>query len=233
MKIHDLVEQLIENSTNITGTIMLQIISICRDDHGMGKVEEREKKRGDERKENNKNIDKGKNKNVEKNKKESYIETFEQQNIETVNNIGTIMSHDNNITHEQSSNLVANTTDDKSKHLEVNDKEESTCPRWTRCLITIEKTNVTSNNFNTQTVNINTKLTNEDKIFFICLPNIFGDNKNEKSSIHSKKFDDFIYLGFRKELFKATWRGGEKQILNSVVFHDSISAYHIYIHFCS
>ena len=227
MKIHDLVEKLIENSTDFTGIRMFQIISICRDDHGMGKAEELEKRRGDLKREDSKNNVEGKNKNVERNKEESYITTSKQQNKEAENNVGTIMPHNNNITHEQSINLVANITDDKSKHLEVNNKEESTGPRWTRCLITIQKMDITSNNSNKNTVNINTESTNEDKKKFICLPNIFGEKKSAETSIHSKKFDDFIYPGFRKDLFKATWRGGEKQILNSVMFHAFLTAYYI------
>ena len=57
-------------------------------------------------------------------------------------------------------------------------------------------------------MNIDKSKNEENK--FTCLPNIFDDRKTKKSLISSKEFDDFIFPGFRKELFKATWKGGEK-----------------------
>lgn len=189
---------------------MFQIISICRDDYGMGKTEEKENS-SNEKKGNNSNYDKrrGKNKIVKKSVEKSDIETLIQKNKEIEKGTDAIFPHNDDITQKQYINLVANITDCDSKHLEVNNKEESTGPRWTRCLITIEKSNITSNNHKNNTLDFNTESKNEDKKKLICLPNIFGDKKNAKSLIYSKKFDDFIYPGFRKELLKATWRGGE------------------------
>ena len=213
IKILDLVEKLIENSTNVTGTRMFQIISICRDDHGMGKTEEREKENSRHEKQgNNKKYDKrkGKNKIMEMNVEKSDIGILIQKNKEIENGTGAVFLHNDDITQKQSINLVANITDSKSKHLEMNNKEESSSLKWTRCLITIEKTDITSNNHNNNTLDINTESKNEVKKNLICLPNIFGDKKNTKSLIFSKKLDDIIFPGFRKELLKATWRGGKK-----------------------
>lgn len=225
-------EKLIENSTDDTGTRIFQIISICRDDHGMGKIEEKEKENSrNEKQGNSKNCDKRKRKN-KKNVEKSDIETLIQKNKETENGTDSIFSHNNDIAQKQSINQVANITDSKSKHLEVNNKEESIGPRWTRCLITIEKIDITSNNHNKSTFDTNTESKNEDGKKSISLPNIFGDKKNAKSLIFSKKFDDFIYPGFRKELLKATWRGSEKQILNFVVYHAFIMTWLCCIRHC-
>jgi hypothetical protein len=41
-----------------------------------------------------------------------------------------------------------------------------------------------------------------------CLPNIFKDYTDEVTEEASPEFDNFIFPGFRKRLFDATWRGG-------------------------
>ena len=209
MKVHDLVEKLIENSTNSTGSRMLRIISICHDDHGMGKMEEKGKQKKDEKKESR--IKKGKNDNDEK-----MIEMTDEEHIEPLKkkckgeDISKIVDNaelpcDGDIPHSEIINPVADINDNESKNTHNNG--DSMNIRWTRCLITIEKTE-TADTSNHIVHNISKNPRNDDKNS-ICLPNIFDDRGNENTSVSSKEFDDFIFPGFRKELFKATWRGGE------------------------
>jgi hypothetical protein len=212
MKVHDLVEKLIENSANSTGSRMLRIISICHDDHGMGKIEEKGKQKKDEKKKSSIKI--GKNDNDEK-----MIEETDEEHIgplkkkskgEDINKVNdnSEFSSDGDITHSRILNSVANIYDNKSKNTHNNG--DSMNVRWTRCLITIEKIEIeTADTSNDIVHNISKNPKNDDKNS-ICLPNIFYDRRNEKCSISSKEFDDFLFPGFRKELFKATWRGGEK-----------------------
>ena len=212
MKVHDLVEKLIENSTNSTGSRMLRIISICHDDHGMGKMEEKGKKEKSRKEEKiGSSVKKGKHdssKNTKAVTDEEHTELLKKKNKgeEYIANDAEMLS-DPNIKQNNDINLVADIHDNESKMPQYN--VDSMHIRWTRCLITIEKIELTANSCYDIVRNNNKKSENDDNKL-TCLPNIFEDKKKEKSSITSKEFDNFIYLGFRKELFKATWKGGEK-----------------------
>lgn len=192
---------------------MLRIISICHDDHGMGKMEEKGKQKKEEKKEYR--MKKGKNDNDEmiiEESDEEHIEPLKKKSKgEDVNKIidNADFSNDDSIPHLHSKIIhpVADINENESKNTYNNG--DSMSMRWTRCLITIEKIEMeTADTSNSNVHNISGDTENDNKDS-ICLPNIFDDKKNEKSSISSKEFDDFIFPGFRKELFKATWRGGE------------------------
>ena len=220
MKVHDLIEKMIEHSTKITGSRLLRTVSICRDDHGMGRIEEREIRRKEEKKESDRKIEK--RKNVEKKTEVTDQEYFQapchrSKEVEETTNAEFSNDHGSQ---NKTINLLENIVDDESIHACYKDSRN---PKWTRCLITIEKTESIANKSNDYIANGDTKLKDEDKKkLLFCLPNIF-DDKNFKSSTTSNKLDDFIFPGFRKDLFRATWKGGEKQILDSVLYLICIS----------
>jgi hypothetical protein len=209
MNVHDLVEKLIENSTNGTGSRMLRIISIYHDDHGMGIKEEREQNKKEEKKE----------RNMRKEKHDDTENRLEERDENHIEPITQKSKEEDNITEDEefesdyvmiqysSINAVDDIKENESKNTDNN--ADSTYIRWTRCLITIEKTEITANTINDTIINTNNKTKNEENDF-TCLPNIFDDKKNKKTSMSSEEFDKCILPGFRKELFKATWKGGER-----------------------
>ena len=204
----------------------LRLISICRDDHSLGK----DNKKINDHVDNdivNVKADSNSNKEIKSNNAE---EIKSNKNMNVKNKKTNINKHCDNRNNNEKNNKVNNAGEKKKG------KETSS---WVRCMIVIEKTDsaiskIKKRSINesetshypdthiegysdaksahaTHTSNATSNLRkNAARIHPLPLPNIFKsviirDDTNPTVS----DFDDFPFPEFRSKLFEAAWRGGE------------------------
>jgi hypothetical protein len=200
---------LINEDTRSQGRKSLELLSIARDDHGLGK-----KKKSSVDDDDDDEIEKSAGNNDVKSKRRVMLNGINGEKISKREK-----------RKEKIRLLELERSNDKSdtgSKKEISDASDIT-ETWVRCLVVVRKVDARKGGIST--VNIQessdprslikqrevdvacytSNLKGERKTMS-CLPNIFKCFSDEQTEETSP--DNFIFPGFRKRLFDATWKGG-------------------------
>lgn len=197
--VHIMLNSLINEDTRERGYESLKLLSVCPDDYRMGR---------DNNKQNNGNKD-NENNNKANNKENSKESNGKESDKNRENNGKKTNKNDKEATSGNSKMLNESDTDiDKI--------------RWSRCLVVIEKTEITEI---TEGNTLEKSVKKEEKEMIKThrgMPNIFLKKKsleNDKCESKENLFLDGLMPDFRKNLFAATWKGGEiRKIIDGGIF---------------
>jgi hypothetical protein len=199
---------LISDDTRSQGRKSLEILSISRDNHGLG----RKKKSIVDDEETEKSAEKS----DPKNKKREILIGIDGEMI--------------SIREKRRQKMKLLGIDPSDHKSEVGSKMEIpnafvVTETWVRCLVVIRKIDAEKDQKsvlnNLESIDPRSLIPQIDGFVayyppasqkvqntMSCLPNIFKDCSDEATEEKSPEFDNFIFPGFRKSLFDATWRGG-------------------------
>jgi hypothetical protein len=233
MTIEQEIENLISRDTRSRGGEILQLLSISRDDYGLGRNKENcldIRRNESSMRISNSNIDIDIDIDIDnENQNKVQVTGIKCEKLKKKDK----REENTSQIDLEASNYKCNTEGIESKMI-ISPTSDIT-QNWVRCLIVIRKLDGKKDKISTQnnpeSSGSRSIISQEEDIVtcfppgskgvtksISCLPNIFdniSDKQNEETSL---EFDNFIFPGFRKNLFDATWRGGTESEFSVLAF---------------
>ena len=231
MTIEQEIENLISRDTRSRGGEILQLLSISRDDYGLGRSKENCLDiRRNESSIRSSHIDIDIDINID-NENQNKVQVTgikceklknKEKRKENTSQIDLEASNDKCNTGGVESKMIISPTSDITEN-------------WVRCLIVIRKLDGKKDKIitpkNPESSGSRSIISQEEDIVtcyppgskgvtksISCLPNIFNNISDKQNEETSLEFDNFIFPGFRKNLFDATWRGGTESEFSVLAF---------------